>query len=235
MCLHLPEWLGCRTSVAGMFRMDAFSAIKRAKRLTPCTCTRAIRCQSDVLLVNCVYKNWTSCDSGSIVASLQYSTILGTCTTTCTTVQNVHVYVQYYIQITNYRIEGAALIASPPAQAYVLDYNIYLYDLSSDNVTMVTVGGSVNKVIYGVPDWVYEGMDCACTKYLYCAVYPQVQNHQSIPIMESLKTEKLRGMDIQYNMLCNTMYNESSLHQKSAQKSNVGVGIYVQVGGWGCT
>ena len=45
-----------------------------------------------------------------------------------------------------------------PLQAYVLDYNIYVLEVADDSVPIpVTTGGSGNGIVYGIPDWVYEG------------------------------------------------------------------------------
>ena len=47
----------------------------------------------------------------------------------------------------------------PPPQAYVLDYNIYALEVTETETTPipVTSGGSKNGIVYGIPDWVYEG------------------------------------------------------------------------------
>lgn len=47
----------------------------------------------------------------------------------------------------------------PHPQAYVLNYNIYLLNLTQPGAdpVPVTTGGSEDGTWYGVPDWVYEG------------------------------------------------------------------------------
>ena len=43
-------------------------------------------------------------------------------------------------------------------QAYVLEYNVYALDLSAEGPPVaITSGGAENQVIFGIPDWVYEG------------------------------------------------------------------------------
>ena len=42
-------------------------------------------------------------------------------------------------------------------QVYVLDYNIYLLNVSTNSITTVTTGGHKHGLSYGIPDWVYEG------------------------------------------------------------------------------
>ena len=42
-------------------------------------------------------------------------------------------------------------------QVYVLDYNIYLLNVSTNSITTVTTGGHKYGMSYGIPDWVYEG------------------------------------------------------------------------------
>lgn len=42
-------------------------------------------------------------------------------------------------------------------QAYVWDYNIYLKKNATAEAIQVTQNGKANKILNGVPDWVYEG------------------------------------------------------------------------------
>ena len=42
-------------------------------------------------------------------------------------------------------------------QAYVLDYNVYLFTVATNTTTTVTTDGHKNGISYGIPDWVYEG------------------------------------------------------------------------------
>ncbi len=41
-----------------------------------------------------------------------------------------------------------------------MDYDIYVLELSSGTLTPLTSGGSERGVVYGIPDWVYEGKIC---------------------------------------------------------------------------
>ena len=43
-------------------------------------------------------------------------------------------------------------------QAYVLDYNIYVYNVTSDELITVTTDGREDVIYNGIPDWLYEGI-----------------------------------------------------------------------------
>ena len=43
-------------------------------------------------------------------------------------------------------------------QAYVLDYNIYVYNVTSDELITVTTDGQEDVIYNGIPDWLYEGI-----------------------------------------------------------------------------
>ena len=43
-------------------------------------------------------------------------------------------------------------------QAYVLDYNIYVYNVTSDELITVTNDGQEDVIYNGIPDWLYEGI-----------------------------------------------------------------------------
>lgn len=57
-------------------------------------------------------------------------------------------------------------------QAYVWDYNIYLKKSATAEAVQVTHNGKVNKILNGVPDWVYEGKVIECI---------QTHRHSFIP------------------------------------------------------
>ena len=54
---------------------------------------------------------------------------------------------------------SAPTFIPPPPQAYVIDYNVYVLGIIPvDSVPIpITTSGSKNGIIYGIPDWVYEG------------------------------------------------------------------------------
>ena len=56
----------------------------------------------------------------------------------------------------------------PPPQVYVADYTVFLYDVASNSSTNVSVPGTGMGTRYGIPDWVYEGIEM-CT-FLVCVV-----------------------------------------------------------------
>ena len=42
-------------------------------------------------------------------------------------------------------------------QAYVLDFNIYVYNVTSDELVTITTDGLQDVIYNGIPDWIYEG------------------------------------------------------------------------------
>lgn len=71
-----------------------------------------------------------------------------------------YVYDRHYNELKAVSAEGGerAAIMSPDGQmvAYVRDNNIYIKKLRYESTSAVTEDGEYNKVINGVPDWVYE-------------------------------------------------------------------------------
>lgn len=43
-------------------------------------------------------------------------------------------------------------------QAFVAGFTIYKHDVGTTNATNITAQGMEKVVIYGIPDWVYEGI-----------------------------------------------------------------------------
>jgi dipeptidyl-peptidase-4 len=58
--------------------------------------------------------------------------------------------------LTTYKIQEPTFSADGSKVAYVLENNIYIYDLKSNKVDQVTKDGKKNSIINGVTDWVYE-------------------------------------------------------------------------------
>ena len=57
---------------------------------------------------------------------------------------------------------------TPPihTQAYVIDYNIYVVEVRGNGDPVpITLGGSKDGTVYGIPDWVYEGQSAECPMY----------------------------------------------------------------------
>ena len=71
-----------------------------------------------------------------------------------------YVYVRDNGQLLKLSEAGGEEIAtlSPDGRrvAYVKDNNVYIRDLDSPSPTQITRDGEKNKIIYGVPDWVYQ-------------------------------------------------------------------------------
>ena len=40
----------------------------------------------------------------------------------------------------------------------MLDFNIYVYNVTSDELVAITTDGVEDEIYNGIPDWVYEGM-----------------------------------------------------------------------------
>uniref|UniRef100_A0A8C1N7G4 Fibroblast activation protein, alpha n=1 Tax=Cyprinus carpio TaxID=7962 RepID=A0A8C1N7G4_CYPCA len=68
------------------------------------------------------------------------------------------VYVEYNIFFSSFLhfIPYFVLITMHHLQAYVWNYNIYLKKNATAEAVQVTHNGKVNKILNGVPDWVYE-------------------------------------------------------------------------------
>lgn len=58
--------------------------------------------------------------------------------------------------LTTYKVQEPTFSADGSKVAYVLENNIYVYDLKSNKVDQVTKDGKQNSIINGVTDWVYE-------------------------------------------------------------------------------
>ncbi|MCR5453479.1 MAG: DPP IV N-terminal domain-containing protein, partial [Bacteroidales bacterium] len=56
----------------------------------------------------------------------------------------------------NNLVRMASLSTDGNMAAYVSDNNIYVLDLNSNTRTQITSDGETNKILNGVPDWVYE-------------------------------------------------------------------------------
>ena len=59
-------------------------------------------------------------------------------------------------KISEEKIQEPTLSPTGEKVAYVLDNNIFIKDLSSEEVTQVTTDGEKNRIINGITDWVYE-------------------------------------------------------------------------------
>jgi len=59
-------------------------------------------------------------------------------------------------KLAGYKIQEPTFSADGSKVAYVLDNNIYVYDIASKKVDQVTTDGKKNSIINGVTDWVYE-------------------------------------------------------------------------------
>jgi dipeptidyl-peptidase-4 len=59
-------------------------------------------------------------------------------------------------KLTAYPVQEPAFSADGSKVAYVLENNIYIYDIASQAVDQVTKDGKQNSIINGVTDWVYE-------------------------------------------------------------------------------
>ncbi|MFD0977655.1 S9 family peptidase [Salinimicrobium gaetbulicola] len=59
-------------------------------------------------------------------------------------------------KISDQKIQEPTLSPNGEKVAYVHENNIYVKDLSSEEITQVTEDGEENKIINGVTDWVYE-------------------------------------------------------------------------------
>lgn len=60
------------------------------------------------------------------------------------------------VKIADAKIREPALSPNGNKVAYVLENNLYVFDISSKTVKQITTDGSANKIINGVTDWVYE-------------------------------------------------------------------------------
>ena len=56
------------------------------------------------------------------------------------------------------------LLSFDAPQAYVLDFDLYVFNLTADELVALTSDGRENEVYNGIPDWVYEGT----TYILHC-------------------------------------------------------------------
>jgi len=60
------------------------------------------------------------------------------------------------VKISDKKIQAPALSADGKQVAYVLENNIYLFDIATKNTEQITSDGEKNKIINGITDWVYE-------------------------------------------------------------------------------
>lgn len=60
------------------------------------------------------------------------------------------------IRISDSKIQEPTMSPDGKQVAYVLDNNIYLYNISDNSTITITVDGERNKIINGLTDWVYE-------------------------------------------------------------------------------
>ncbi len=60
------------------------------------------------------------------------------------------------IKISEYKIQEPAFSPDGAKVAYVLQNNIYIFDIAAQTTQQITTDGVPNKIINGVTDWVYE-------------------------------------------------------------------------------
>ena len=63
---------------------------------------------------------------------------------------------QRLVKISDFKIQEPTLSPNGKQVAYVMDNNLYLFTIESQETKQVTVDGVKNKIINGVTDWVYE-------------------------------------------------------------------------------
>lgn len=63
---------------------------------------------------------------------------------------------QRLVKISDVKIQEPTLSPNGKEVAYVMDNNLYLFTIESQETKQVTVDGVKNKIINGVTDWVYE-------------------------------------------------------------------------------
>ena len=54
------------------------------------------------------------------------------------------------------KISNATFSPNGEFIAYVMDNNLYIYDISEDSHISITIDGNFNHIINGATDWVYE-------------------------------------------------------------------------------
>lgn len=59
-------------------------------------------------------------------------------------------------KLTAYKVQEPTFSADGSKVAYVLENNLYVYDIASKKVDQVTTDGKKNAIINGITDWVYE-------------------------------------------------------------------------------
>src|SRR5690606_19782898 len=59
-------------------------------------------------------------------------------------------------QVSDKKIQEPSLSPDGSKVAYVLDNNLYIFDLRAQSTQQLTTDGEKNKIINGVTDWVYE-------------------------------------------------------------------------------
>ena len=69
----------------------------------------------------------------------------------------------------------------------MLDFNIYVYNVTSDELVAITTDGVEDEIYNGIPDWVYEGMcvyirtsDKGNLSILYCTSILTSQEENNI-------------------------------------------------------
>ncbi len=60
------------------------------------------------------------------------------------------------VQVSDKKIQEPSLSPDGSKVAYVLDNNLYIFDLRAQSTQQLTTDGEKNKIINGVTDWVYE-------------------------------------------------------------------------------
>ncbi len=60
------------------------------------------------------------------------------------------------VKVTNDKIQEPSLSPDGKTISYVLNNNIYLFDIATEKSMQITFDGEKNKIINGITDWVYE-------------------------------------------------------------------------------
>ncbi|MGC9332000.1 MAG: S9 family peptidase [Bacteroidales bacterium] len=77
------------------------------------------------------------------------------------------------------KIQAAVFSPEGNYVSYVFDNNMYLYDIKTGQTTQITYDGEKNKILNGIPDWVYE------EEFSFAKAYTWSKNSQYIAFLKT--------------------------------------------------
>ncbi len=116
------------------------------------------------------------------------------------------------------KIQAAVFSPQGNYVSYVLDNNMYLYDIETKQTTQITDDGEKNKIINGIPDWVYE------EEFSFAKAYTWSKNNQYIAF---LKTDESNVKEFNMPIYGNLYPDQYKYKYPKAGEENSEVSVHI--------